>query len=58
MVSFMQVLEKEPNFAICEVEMIWLEESKKSSSVLEEIIFQTKHISGMRFSHPLFYTEK
>ena len=37
MVSFMQVLEKEPNFAICEVEMIWLEESKKKDYITSAV---------------------
>ena len=37
MVSFMQVLEKEPNFAICEVEMIWCEESQKKDYITSAV---------------------
>ena len=33
----MQVLEKEPNFAICEVEMIWCEESQKKDYITSAV---------------------
>ena len=37
MVSFMQVLEKEPNFAICEVEMFWCEERQNKDYITSAV---------------------
>lgn len=37
MISYMHVISKDPNFVIAEVEMIWLEESKKKDYITSAV---------------------